>query len=227
MKINRFERVFNSDSEVVHENTKEQAPKTAPTTDNLPLAFAGDPAGFADYETDPRPDITEDHSLWIPLLFLAKSKDTLWDVFHALRCGGARLKENPVFGMTILPGEWIKAEYNELKLKYLTPNKDAVLAILKEAAKLQHAPTPEVVPTLDGWPEQAILSEERHGYPARLYHYLGQMVPTPKGEAKLLQVFDDTVTVHVPGDEQVTRYQPDVIIAHLSQIFATIKKEAM
>lgn len=182
---------------------------------------------LSQYEQDPRPDLESDHGWWVALLTAAKTyNEEIFGILHCLRCGGAGLKRNARSGLRILPGEWDAEAYNKFRDKHLRPNTGAIKELLF-AASASAPKQQKTIPSLDGWPEQAVVFERRHGYPARLYHFINQMIPTPRGAAKLLQVFQDICTVHVAGDTEVTRYPPEVIIDLLMQNIATSKKEAM
>lgn len=93
-----------------------------------------------DYEKDPRPDLEVDHVLWVALLTSARamdgtdSREGLFAVLHALRCGGAALEKDRDFGMLIRPGEWQSAEYDAFRAKHLSSRKAEVVAALKAAA---------------------------------------------------------------------------------------------
>lgn len=180
------------------------------------------------YEQDPRPDLTSDTVLWVALLTMAKKEsEYVFGMLHCLRCCGAGLVEDARSGFRIVPGEWDAGEYAKYRDNYIRPSAVAIKALLAKAATAPVAPRAQAaVPSLTGWPEDAVAFEKRHGYPARLYYYINKMVPTPRGEARLLQVFQDRVTVHVLGDTQATNYPTDVISAHLSQVITTVKKEA-
>ncbi|GEA17767.1 hypothetical protein [Moorella sp. E306M] len=116
-----------------------------PSSNNTP---AGQPPKFKfiplkpppDCETywhDPRPDLAEDHELWIRVLTEAywycqgdPKLEQLYSTLHGIRCGGARVQEMPTGNLKLLPGEWKEDEWRQVTAKYLGPYKEEVKAIL-------------------------------------------------------------------------------------------------
>lgn len=94
---------------------------------------------LSSYERDPRPDLAQDHSLWISLLIEAKKKDAsvpgIFGILHCLRCGGARLEFGQNMQLCIRPGEWGVEQYEEYKIKYLRPNAAAIKELLAKASE--------------------------------------------------------------------------------------------
>lgn len=142
--MNRFDRVFQTDGQT---KSLDKAPKPAL------IEVAPEPAKITDYEKDPRSDIDADHVLWVALLTTAKteakmengtgngagetaeSNPALFEILHALRCGGASLEKDKDFGMLVRPGQWDKVEYEDYRAKHLVSRKAEVMEILKAAAR--------------------------------------------------------------------------------------------
>lgn len=89
------------------------------------------------YWHDPRPDLKEDHELWIRVLTEAywycqgdPRLEQLYSTLHGLRCGGARVQRMPAGNLKLLPGEWKEDEWKQITAKYLGPYKEEVKAIL-------------------------------------------------------------------------------------------------
>lgn len=97
---------------------------------------------MVDYEKDPRSDLEADHVLWVALLTTARgmdktdSREGLFGVLHALRCGGAALERDKDFGMLVSAGEWDKAKYDAFRDKHLAPRRAEVVQALKAAAAI-------------------------------------------------------------------------------------------
>ena len=81
---------------------------------------------------DPRPDLTQDHGLWADLLANAGNIDpNVEGLLHGLRCGGARLQENPGHKLQLARGEIPAAEWEEIKANWLAPNREKIVEALK------------------------------------------------------------------------------------------------
>ena len=62
------------------------------------------------------------------------------------------------------------------------------------------------------WPAEAYAAQRHFGVPsAKLYPFLNRSVATPDGVGRLLQVFDDRVTVHFKGEVKTRMFRPDEI----------------
>lgn len=93
------------------------------------------------YTDDPRPDLQEDHQLWIRLLELAMKRygEELAGILNGFRCGGTRLKQGKK-GYILRPDvdptgkvAWESTdEYERMKSKYLEPWRNEVAELLKE-----------------------------------------------------------------------------------------------
>lgn len=89
------------------------------------------------YYYDPRPDLTEDHELWIRILTEAywycqgdARLEQLYGSLHGLRCGGAKVQRMLTGNLKLLPGEWQTMEWKQATAKYLGPFKEDIKAIL-------------------------------------------------------------------------------------------------
>lgn len=99
--------------------------------------------GYQDYESDPRPDLKEDHLLWNRLLRQAKQiNEELGMILHGLRCGGTRIRK--VKGWYVLRPDvdpagkvaWEKQEdYEELRDKYLMPHVNVMKELMKQLTR--------------------------------------------------------------------------------------------
>lgn len=92
------------------------------------------------YTEDPRPDLQEDHQLWIRLLELAMKRygEELAGILHGFRCGGTRLrrgKNGYLLRPDIDPTDSVAwpsvEEYEAMRDKYLAPWREEVIALLK------------------------------------------------------------------------------------------------
>lgn len=94
---------------------------------------------------DPRPDLSEDSSLWVSFLTLAaRESQQLFEALHGFRCCGTRLIQatsGPLAGMYVLRPDidptgadaWMsQEEYETWKAKYLKPLEPQLLKVLKQ-----------------------------------------------------------------------------------------------
>ena len=94
---------------------------------------------------DPRPDLSEDSSLWVSFLTLAaRESQQLFEALHGFRCCGTRLVQaasGPLAGMYVLRPDidptgadaWMsQEEYETWKAKYLKPLESQLLKVLKQ-----------------------------------------------------------------------------------------------
>lgn len=94
---------------------------------------------------DPRPDLSEDSSLWVLFLTLAaRESQQLFEALHGFRCCGTRLIQatsGPLAGMYVLRPDidptgadaWMsQEEYETWKAKYLKPLEPQLLKVLKQ-----------------------------------------------------------------------------------------------
>lgn len=94
---------------------------------------------------DPRPDLSEDSSLWVSFLTLAaRESQQLFEALHGFRCCGTRLVQaasGPLAGMYVLRPDidptgadaWTsQEEYETWKTKYLKPLEPQLLKVLKQ-----------------------------------------------------------------------------------------------
>jgi len=93
-----------------------------------------------DYELiDPRPDLTEDHRLWVVLLEEAlrhpnpKVRDAPYWILQGLRCLGAHL--DLVKGRLKMSGGEDAEEYERRRAEYLIPRGALFAAILTDASR--------------------------------------------------------------------------------------------
>lgn len=97
---------------------------------------------------DPRPDLSEDSSLWVSFLTLAaRESRQLYANLHGFRCAGARLVKatsGQLAGMYVLRPDidptgdraWESLDlYKEFKQKYLKPMETQLLKVLGELNK--------------------------------------------------------------------------------------------
>jgi len=81
------------------------------------------------WQQDPRPDIQDDHDLWVEVLITAYRRDgRLHGVLHGFRCAGCKLVEED--GRLKLKGNY--PEYAEDRRKWLMPMKEAVMELFRE-----------------------------------------------------------------------------------------------
>lgn len=85
---------------------------------------------------DPRPDLAQDHYLWMRLLNMVYVKDGLvvdglTGALHGLRCCGAVLIRGEDGYLRLAPGEIAAAEYATLRTQYLVPHAAELVALLK------------------------------------------------------------------------------------------------
>ncbi len=75
------------------------------------------------FRADPRPDLAEDHTLWVRLLAMAERlpEDDLARALRALRCGGARLVASDG-KVRLMPGDLSPAEYTAARAEQLAPH---------------------------------------------------------------------------------------------------------
>lgn len=117
------------------------ARQTSPGPGGNPLEFKfislKPPPDCETYYYDPRPDLAEDHELWIRILTEAywycqgmPSLEQLYGSLHGLRCGGARVQETQAGNLKLLPGEWHGDEWKRVTAQYLGPHKEDVKTIL-------------------------------------------------------------------------------------------------
>ena len=93
-----------------------------------------------DYDLiDPRPDLTEDHRLWVVLLEEAlrhpnpKRRDAPYWILQGLRCLGAHLEM--VNGRLKMSGGEDEAEYERHRAEYLAPRTALFTTILTDASR--------------------------------------------------------------------------------------------
>ena len=90
---------------------------------------------------DPRPDLIDDHNLWVRLLrrLFYQDKD-LWGLFHALRCGGSTLIFDGDKIVVELSQEWDLLFRAKVRAKYLHPKakllQEALDVLATEFAKI-------------------------------------------------------------------------------------------
>jgi len=85
---------------------------------------------------DPRPDLAQDHYLWMRLLNMAYDRDGsdvdgLAGALHGFRCCGAVLLRGDDGYLRLAPGEIAADEYAALRERYLVPHAAALVALLK------------------------------------------------------------------------------------------------
>lgn len=91
-------------------------------------------------EVDPRPDLAEDHRLWLAVLILAERIDKeLHGVMHGLRCAGCRLeivqgRQGPHLKLDYRPAleDWPEVE---LRRQWLDPRRERIRALFREALR--------------------------------------------------------------------------------------------
>lgn len=117
------------------------ARQTSPGPGGNPLEFKfiplKPPPDCETYYYDPRPDLAEDHEIWVRILTEAywycqgnSRLEQLYGSLHGLRCGGARVQEMQAGNLKLLPGEWKEGEWKQVTAKYLGPYKEDVKMIL-------------------------------------------------------------------------------------------------
>lgn len=93
-------------------------------------------------DRDPRPDLTNDHMLWVSVLILAKRMDpepgttrSLFGLLHGLRCGGARLNRQPSGALKLDFDALIELGWDRDKLlaQWLNPQKQRIGAVFQRA----------------------------------------------------------------------------------------------
>lgn len=105
----------------------------------------GTPVQGSNGVVDPRPDLSEDSSLWVSFLTLAaQESQQLFEALHGFRCCGTRLVQaasGPLAGMYVLRPDidptgadaWTSLdEYEKWKTKYLKPLEPQLLKALKQ-----------------------------------------------------------------------------------------------
>ncbi len=113
--------------------------------------------------TDPRPDIVQDHRLWLKILVNAKelfNESNLFEVLHGIRCGGGMLEETKR-AFKLHPGneEWADPhEWTRVKQKWLDPVKDDLLNLFR-LSKIGQVTDQELPPGV--FEEEAIETKER------------------------------------------------------------------
>ncbi|MHB1296847.1 MAG: hypothetical protein ACYC4R_17870 [Anaerolineae bacterium] len=92
---------------------------------------------------DPRPDLAEDHRLWLALLECAVARadatgEPFWTL-HGFRCLGARLTLSGRGTLVMHAGEMDAQDYQQARARYLTPMLATLKATFAEALSLVEA----------------------------------------------------------------------------------------
>lgn len=77
---------------------------------------------------DPRPDLQDDHAVWVQLLTQQFPQEALWLVLHGLRCSGARLRQEGAEWILQQSDEWDMGTRVRVRKKYLLPQAAALSA---------------------------------------------------------------------------------------------------
>ncbi|MHB8171247.1 MAG: hypothetical protein ACYDG6_06860 [Thermincolia bacterium] len=86
------------------------------------------------YENDPRPDLQDDHELWVYTLKNAKEKyHETYGVLHGLRCCGAKLEETKL-SLKLLPGNISATDWDAWKPKWLAPIREKLKELFEFAS---------------------------------------------------------------------------------------------
>lgn len=92
-------------------------------------------------DLDPRPDLTEDHLLWVGVLGFSRGDSELFGLLHGLRCGGARLERR----WTREGKAFLKLDYRPLlrfweeevlRAQWLDPFRDRIKHVFERAARV-------------------------------------------------------------------------------------------
>lgn len=91
------------------------------------------------YENDPRPDLQDDHELWVYALKNAKEKYfKTYGILHGLRCCGAKLEETKL-SLKLLPGDISTADWDAWKPKWLAPIREQLKELFEFASSDRYA----------------------------------------------------------------------------------------
>ncbi len=87
---------------------------------------------------DPRPDLKNDHFMWVNLLTNAKemfpafiNETPFWGALLGIRSGGARLAKTDTGTLKLLPGEFLPEKWEDIKTQWLAPIKDELIKLLQ------------------------------------------------------------------------------------------------
>jgi hypothetical protein len=91
----------------------------------------------------------------------------------------------------------------------VTGPRSAMTPDLEQAIRDHKAELVDLV-AADGWPQESLDAERRFGrWHARLYPFIGQVVSTPGGNGRLVQVFPERASVILPGKLTVGVFLPE------------------
>ena len=83
---------------------------------------------------DPRPDLTQDHTLWMDVLNIAKRTNIeIYGILHGLRCGGSTLTMGDYILNFQFSQEFSSDFKNHIKQKYIQPNIKVIKKVLTMA----------------------------------------------------------------------------------------------
>jgi hypothetical protein len=83
-------------------------------------------------QIDPRSDLKTDHFFWEVLLINSKQMfPEIFGTLHGIRCSGAQLARTSSGGLKLLPGENTSEEWEDTKVRWLSPVKDKLAYLLR------------------------------------------------------------------------------------------------
>lgn len=90
-------------------------------------------------DLDPRPDLEEDHRIWVAVLALAYNGDPgLHGLLHGIRCCGGRLERLPT-GTLKLDTNTIQGWNRQDILPWLNPKREQLKVLFRRAYRLINA----------------------------------------------------------------------------------------